>query len=156
MTFSNDLSYIEARNKYTGCINVAATLPSQGGWVPSIDNEWLVKQDYDVLVIGDPQPINYGLMVNDATPLKEYRKQVMALPVFENSKAVKNNKVYMQTDAFFGTPSFIIGFTYLAKWFHPELFSSLNPSDIIDEYYKTFLKVDTNKTGKGIFVYPEK
>lgn len=154
MTFSNELSYIQARNRLTGCINIAADLPSQGGWVPTIDSEWLVKQDYDVLVIGDPQPNNYGFYKDSLDELENYRNQVMELPVFEDSKAVKTGRVYMQTDSYFGTPGFIIGFTYLAKWLHPDLFENINPESIQDEYFAKFLKLDREDINNGVFVFP--
>lgn len=154
MTFSNELSYVPARNRLTGCINIAADLPSQGGWVPSIDSEWLVEQDYDVLVIGDPQQNNFGFYKDSLDELKEYREQVMSLPVFADSNAVKNNRVYMQDDAYFGTPRFIVGFAYLAKWFHPDLFDNFDPASIQEEYFTKFLKLDSKDIKNGVFVFP--
>ena len=155
MTFTDDLAYIPVRNKLTGCINVAADLDSQGGWVPSIDSEWLVQQDYDVLIIGDPQPNGFGFYKDSIEELDEYRTQVMQLPVFADSAAVKNDRVYMQYESYFGSPSFIIGFAYLAKWFHPQLFSDLDPSSLQNEYFQEFMNVDPVDIENGIFVYPE-
>lgn len=155
MTFTNELSYIPVRNKLTGCINIAADLDSQGGWVPSLDSEWLVQQDYDVLIIGDPQPNGFGFYKDSIEKLDEYRNQVMQLPVFADSAAVKNNRVYMQYESYFGSPSFILGFAYMAKWFHPQLFSDFDPSSLQNEYFQEFMNVDPVDIENGIFVYPE-
>ncbi|MCY1153159.1 MAG: ABC transporter substrate-binding protein [Sphaerochaetaceae bacterium] len=155
MTFTNELSYIPVRNKLTGCINVAADLDSQGGWVPSLDSEWLVQQEYDVLIIGDPQPNGFGFYKDSIEELDEYRNQVMKLPVFADSTAVKNDRVYMQYESYFGSPSFIIGFAYMAKWFHPQLFSDFDPSSLQKEYFQEFMNVDPIDIENGIFVYPE-
>lgn len=155
MTFSNDMSYIPTRNRVTGSINIAADLPSQGGWVPAVDPEWLAPQEIDVLVVGDPQPGGYGLMVEDTSGLAAHRSKVMALPVFAEDSAVKNARVYMLADVFFGTPRFIVGFAYLAKWFHPDLFEDLDPRALHQEYYSRFLGADVDLRNKGVFVYPE-
>lgn len=154
MTFSDELSYVPARNKITGCVNIAADLPSQGGWVPAIDNEWLIDQTYDVLIIGDPQDNAFGFYKNSLDKLKLYREKVMSLSVFNDSEAVKNDKVYMQDSSFFGTPRFIVGFAYLAKWFHPDLFEELDVESIHEEYLSKFLKLDSKDIKNGVFVYP--
>ncbi len=153
-TFSDEISYMVPRNKYAGCINVAADLPSQGGWVPQVDPEWLVSAEYDVLVIGDPVPI-YGSAVVSNEAMKKYRDVVMNLPVFTESKAVKNGKVYLFCPDFFGTPRHLIGFAYLAKWCHPELFADMDPKVLHQGYIDRFLKVDLNLDKQGFFVYPE-
>lgn len=153
MTFSNALSYIPARNRITGCINIAADLPSQGGWVPSLDSEWLVSQDFDVLLIGDPLQGVYGSSLSDFSALKKYREDVMALSVFKETSAVKNDRVYMIGDGFFGTPRFIIGFAFMAKWFHPELFTDFDPAQLNQEYFTRFLRTDMDVINNGVFVY---
>ena len=154
MTFSDDMSYIPARNRITGCINIAGDLPSQGGWVPGIDPEWLASKDYDVLVIGDPQPGRYGTAASDTEYLSDFRQKVMELPIFAGTTAVKDGRVYMLSDTFFGTPRHIIGFAYLAKWFHPGLFGEMNPAQLHQEYFDKFLEVDADVINSGIFVYP--
>jgi iron complex transport system substrate-binding protein len=155
-TLSDKLNYIPARNKTTGCINVASNLPSQGGWVPSVDPEWLASQEIDVLVIGDAQPGRYGFSVNDTSKLADWRSKVMALPVFADTKAVRNERVYMLSESFFGTPRFIVGFAFMAKWCHPELFGDVDPTKIHQEYAMKFLRLGPDIADGGVFVYPEK
>jgi len=154
-TFSDEMSYVPARNRISGCINIAADLPSQGGWIPAVDAEWIAEQDIDVLIIGDPQPGAYGVLQEDTARLAEHRKKVMELPVFAEKTAVKTGRVYMLGDAFFGTPRHIVGFAYLAKWFHPDLFQDMDPAGLHQEYFNNFLKVEYDVINKGIFVYPK-
>lgn len=155
MTFSNDLSYIPARNRITGCINIAQDLPSQGGWVPTLDSEWLISQDFDVLVIGDPLQGAFGILSTDFSILKEHRQKVMELSVFAGTGAVKNNRVYVMGEGFFGTPQFFIGFAYMAKWFHPDLFEDFYPKKIYQEFLNRFMRIDHDLDKSGVFVYPE-
>ena len=155
MTFSDDMSYVPARDRYSGAVNIAADLPSQGGWVPSLDSEWLALQDMEVLIIGDPQPGRYGALMTDTSSLAAFREKVMAMPVFADTTAVKTNRVYMLGDSFFGTPRHIIGFAYLAKWMHPDLFEELDPAVLNQEYFDRFLRLDTDVINGGLFVYPK-
>ncbi len=155
MTFSDEMSYVVPRNKLAGCINVAAELPSQGGWVPQVDPEWLVSAEYDVLLIGDPVPGTYGSAVVSNEAMKEYREAVMNLPVFAESKAVKNGRVYLICADFSSTPRHLLGFVYQAKWCHPELFADMDPKKMHQQYIDRFLKVDLDLDKQGVFVYPE-
>jgi iron complex transport system substrate-binding protein len=43
----------------------------------------------------------------------------------------------------------------MAKWFHPELFSDLDPKAIHQEYLARFLRLDYDLDEQGVFVYPE-
>jgi iron complex transport system substrate-binding protein len=155
-TFTDELSGISERNEITGCINIAAKLPSRGGWVPAVDTEWLVSQETDVLIIMDSITGGLGLGIVDNTLAQNHRQQVMALPVFSGSKAVKNNQVYVIPVAFYATPQFIVEYAYLAKWFHPELFSDLKPKAIHQEYLTIFMRIDNDLARNGVFVYPDK
>jgi iron complex transport system substrate-binding protein len=44
-----------------------------------------------------------------------------------------------------------IGLLYLAKWFHPDLFTDIDPAAIHEEYVQTFFGTSVS----GVFVYPE-
>lgn len=154
-TFSDAMTYVPARNKFAGCINIASDIPSQGGWISAVDPEWLASKDIELLIIGDPQPNGYGALIEDPSNLASFREQVMKLPVFAETSAVKTEKVYMLADEFFGTPRHIVGFTYLAKWAHPDLFEDLDPAVINQEYFNKFLRLDVDVINHGYFVYPK-
>jgi iron complex transport system substrate-binding protein len=154
-TFTDELAGIADRDKITGCINIAMKLPSRGGWVPAVDTEWLVTQKTDVLIIMDYITGGLGLGVDDNTIARKHRQRVMDLPAFSGSKAVKNEKVYVMPVEFYATPQFVVGYAYLAKWFHPELFSDLNPKAIHQEYLTRFMRLNYDLSRRGVFVYPD-
>lgn len=153
-TFSDAMPGVSERNEITGCVNIAGQLPSQGGWIPDVDHEWLVTQTIDVLIIMDFVPGGFGLNVDDITQVRNRRRQVMKLPAFSGSNAVKNNRVYMMPSDFYATPRFIVQYAYLAKWLHPGLFPGLNPGEVHQEYLTRFLKLDFDLSQHGVFVYP--
>jgi iron complex transport system substrate-binding protein len=154
-TFTDDFSGIPERNDITGCINIAADLPSTGGWIPSVDSEWLATRDMDILIVMDTIPGGFGLGIDDNTLIRNHREQVMAFPAFSGSNAVKNNCVYMIPVGFYATPQFIVEYAYLAKWFHPDLFNDLEPQAIHHEYLSKFMRIDFDLSKHGVFVYPE-
>ena len=53
------------------------------------------------------------------------------------------------------TPRFVVGIAYWAKWFHPELFSNLDPQEIHQEYLTDFMRIDYDLSEHGVFAYPE-
>ena len=154
-TFTDAMSGIPSRNEITGCINIAAEFPSTGGWVQSVDQEWLADRNPDVFVIMDYIIGAYGTDVDDNSVIRNHRDQVMKLPGFSGSNAVKSGRVYMIPSEFYGSPQFIIGYAYLAKWFHPALFTELNPQVLHQEYLDRFMRIDFDLSNHGVFVYPE-
>ncbi len=152
-TGNNQLSSIAAINRIAAGINIAGKIESQGGYISAVDREWLIAQDYDVLIIRDNVPGGFGHVISDPALVKKHRERVMALPAFEHSKAVKNNRVYMIIDFFIASPLSAVGFTYFAKAFHPELFTDMNPEVFLQEYYSRFLNTNIN-VADGVFFYP--
>jgi iron complex transport system substrate-binding protein len=75
--------------------------------------------------------------------------------VFVGSDAVLDDRVYLYYYELINTPRFVVGAAYWAKWFHPELFSELDPQDIHQEYLTDFLGIDYDLDEQGVFVYPE-
>ncbi len=155
MTFTDELPAMVPRNKAAGCINVAADLPSQGGWVPKLDPEWVATTEFEILVMNDAPPGSNGSEVADYALLADHRQKVMELPVFAESKAVKDGRVYMFAPVFTESARYIVGFAYLAKWCHPELFTDMDPKALHQEYIDKFLRVDWDLNEQGVFVYPE-
>jgi iron complex transport system substrate-binding protein len=49
-------------------------------------------------------------------------------------------------------PRAIIGISYMAKWFHPDLFKDLDPEELHREYLRRFQDIKY----QGIYVYPNK
>ena len=155
MTFSDEMSGVSYRNRITGSRNIAADLPSMGGWVANLDPEWVISQEIDILVINDPIPGAFGFSVTTAELAADHLEAVSSLPVFENSRAVKNDNAFILGDKMIGSPQFIIGYAYMAKWFHPHRFPDLDPQQLFQDYLTKFMRVDIDLEKQGVFVYPE-
>jgi iron complex transport system substrate-binding protein len=96
-----------------------------------------------------------GYEVDDDSVAEAARKEIMAMDVFAGGKAVEDGKVYLYEDNLMNTPRFVVGVAYWAKWFHPELFSDLDPQAIHQEYLTDFMRIDYDLSEHGVFVYPE-
>ena len=48
-----------------------------------------------------------------------------------------------------------LGYAYLAKWLHPDLFKDFDPQAIHQEYLTRFMGIDYDLDEHGVFVYPE-
>jgi iron complex transport system substrate-binding protein len=152
-TVSDKFPGMTAYNKILGGINVTAALRS--AWGGAVDSEWLIQQEIDLIICQDKILNAYGTAVDDPSRVASYREQVMALPVFASSRAVEQNKVYMIAPQFMFSPSFVVYMAYLAKWFHPQLFTDMNPQTLHQEYMTRFLQTDFDLSKHGVFVYPK-
>lgn len=154
-TMSDKHAGLTTMNAIVGGINVAADLEGFGGWIQAVDPEWLTEQDIDVIICSDMVSGGFGAQVNDHSILASYRKKLMHLPVLEKCDAVKNDDVYMISPNFLYSPGFVIYLSYLAKWFHPELFQNFDPKSVHQEYLTRFMGVDFDLGKNGVFAYPE-
>jgi len=103
----------------------------------------------------------YGQDADDTAALKEVREDIMSKEELQNVTAVKNESVYIITSHIwtylpYSGNKALIGLCYLAKWFHPELFTDLDPKAVHQEYLTRFQELDIDLDDKGVFVYPEK
>ncbi|MDJ0497658.1 MAG: ABC transporter substrate-binding protein [Acidimicrobiia bacterium] len=156
-TLTDAFDYIPDRNRITGSINVAGDIAeSMAGAIFTIDQEWLASQDFDVLIVGDGMGAgNYGIATEDNSYVAAETERIAGNPVFAETSALTNDRVFYQSDHFLGSPRSIIGIAYYAKWFHPELFEDLDPQALHQEYFTRILGVDVDLTETGVFVYPE-
>ena len=154
-TMSDDFTGMSTINRVVGGINVAANLKAFGGWVQSVDPEWVAEQDIDIFICEDSVQNGFGPEIDDTSILSSYKEAFMKLPFLKESKAVKNKAVYMMSHHFLCTPAFVVALAYLAKWFHPDLFKDFDPGLIHQEYLTRFMGVDFDLSRHGVFVYPE-
>ena len=98
----------------------------------------------------------YGLDPGNTVGLEEVRTEIMGR--LSTVTAVKEGEVYLISSQLWtylpssGCRSFV-GLCYLAKWFHPEVFSDLEPQAIHQEYLTRFQGLDIDLDEQGIFVY---
>lgn len=154
ITFTDGFEISEHRSRVTGSRNIAADLPSQGGWVMGVDPEWLVTENPDIIIDGGMYHGIIGAASSDMTAVEDLYSQITGLNVLSETDAVRNARLYLVwTDSFMNT-GYIINYAYLAKRFHPDLFEDLDPAALHQEYLTKYLKVDYDMTKQGIFVYP--
>ncbi|RCV65574.1 iron complex transport system substrate-binding protein [Methanophagales archaeon] len=158
-TYNNEMPIAIYLFPITGAINVAGDWPGPpGGWIPDVDPEMVIDANPDTVVaqiwpVFYPSPFGYG--IDDASVAKETRDQIMAMDAFAGGDAVLNDRVYLYHCDFMTTPRCVVGIAYWAKWFHPTLFSDLDPQDIHQQYLSDFLDIDYDLDEHGVFVYPE-
>ena len=154
-TLTDESPVIRYPFEIAGAINIAADLP---GKFIEVDLEWLAGQNPEIIVdhtweVYDPGA--FGYEVDDSSVAEAKRETIMQMDIFAGSDVVKEGKVYLYDNELLTTPRFVVGMAYWAKWFHPELFSELDPQDIHQEYLTDFLGIDYDLDEQGAFVYPE-
>ena len=136
-----------------GAINIAAD--TESGYV---GDEWLIAQNPEIIMqLGGNMWMGYscGYDEDEPTSISQKKKEIMDRPGWEGTTAVKEEEVYI-VDMYcvWEVPNFIIGTTYIVKWFHPELFEDLDPEAIHQEYLDRFQRIDYDLDEHGVFAYP--
>jgi len=103
---------------------------------PEVTPEWVLVKNPQVIVKATAVTNAYD--VTDSGPLKEIRKEIMARPAWDNIRAVQEGKVYVMESSIWTGPRAIIGISYMAKWFHPDIFRDLDPEGLHREYLERF------------------
>jgi iron complex transport system substrate-binding protein len=81
--------------------------------------------------------------------MQEVRNDIMNRPGWDHIDAVRDGRVYIiSTDTRSIHPS--VWHSYVARWFHPELFEDVDPEAIHREWIETFLGVEY----RGVYAYP--
>jgi iron complex transport system substrate-binding protein len=127
-----------------------------GEWI-TVDPEWIIEKDtdfilreyYNVEELEHP-PVGYEASGTDYA--KGFLDSIVATPAFEVSGAVENDHVYVFEGQLL--EFWFIGLQYFAKWFHPDLFSDLDPAEVHQEYLTRFMRIDYDVMKQGVFVFP--
>jgi len=152
MTASGNGSGTNELCEMAGGVNIAVDLV---GTYPTIDPEWVITEDPDVMVKSVNHGNKYAGYEKDTTEdIEELWRSFMNRAGWQMIKAVQNERVFVWSDSISTKPSFFVGVTYLAKWFYPELFEDLNPQAIHQEYLTRFQRLDYDLNEHGVFVYP--
>ncbi|MHC1576054.1 MAG: ABC transporter substrate-binding protein [Methanosarcinaceae archaeon] len=129
-----------------GGISIFADLPTTYG---EIDPEAVLERNPQVIIkmmAGSMLP--HGYDVTDTGPMEELRNAIMSRPGWDRIDAVKNGRVYLISNEAAGIHT-CIWRSYVAKWFHPELFEDVDPVEIHREWLETFLGIEY----KGVYAY---
>lgn len=115
---------------------------------PQITPEWVLANNPHVIIKATSLSNCYVMSLSD--PLKNIRNEIMSRPAWDNIRALRDDKVYVMASDIWTGPRAIIGATYMAKWFHPDIFRDLDPEKLHKEYLEKFQGIKY----KGVYVYP--
>jgi iron complex transport system substrate-binding protein len=136
---------------------ISETLPGFNKDVTGVkvDLEWLMVQDPDIIIMHAVDRIDlYGYETDNIAGLKNSLESMLGRPEMTGLKAVKNRQVYVFNGHFRNDASGgITAAAYMARLFHPDLFSDLNPEAIHQEYLSR-QGLDYNLDEHGIFIFP--
>ncbi len=85
----------------------------------------------------------------DLTAYQNLRNGIMTRPGMSEVTAVVDGEVYVIKNTLVAQRE-TLGLLYFAKWFHPDLFSDIDPDAVHAEYIQRFF----GKGLEGVFVYP--
>lgn len=127
-----------------GGINIAVSEPVPS---PRLSSEWILEQDPDIII---------RRMSGDAglEDMKAMREGIMTRLGLKDTKAVKNGNVYVIKADLLLTVRYPIGLLYYAKWFNPDSFSDIEPSQIHGELVSRFFGEKEWDNIREAFVYP--
>jgi len=125
-----------------------ANLFEKGSWGEYVvDPEWVLEQNPDFIF--RRVPVQNALVSEEKARAR--LGEVVDRPGWDSLEAVKGDQVYLYVHLMNFAPSNIIGRCFFAKILQPELFSDLDPEEIADEYWNTFMGCEYPE----MFVYPE-
>ena len=130
-----------------GGINVAAGEPIR---YPVVSAEWVLERNPEIIVhSASSKELGYKATPT-AEDMRAIRSEVMTRKGLSLVRAVKDGKVYVINMKVTTGPRVVVGLTYYAKWFHPDLFQDIDPTAIHKELLERFygLKLE------GVFGYP--
>ena len=120
-----------------GGINVAREL--QGS--VSVSPEWILEQNPGALVFNDRADNIVGFTVKDFEKAEHFKAKVKAHSVFSNTAAAQENRICIIDNSIFSGDKSFLGALYLAKWFYPDRFTDMDPDQVLQEYFETWLDV---------------
>ncbi len=127
----------------------------QGGYGIKVDIEWVLEKDPDIIILHAVDRVDlYGYETDDPLKIEEAMHQLISRPELAKLKAVNNKRIYLfnghlRNDASGG----IIAAAYMARIFHSDIFTDINPEDIHQEYINMQgLKYDLDR--HGVFLFP--
>jgi len=118
-----------------------------------VDPESVIERNPNIVIkLCGAGGLNFGgYDEDDATEMATLREEVADRPGWDSIDAVKNDQVYVLSNDVLGGAQHFIGVAYLAKLFHPDLFSDLDPVALHQEYLTRFQGLDL----QGVYIYPE-
>ncbi len=127
-------------------VNIAAKVLEKSG---DIDIEYLIKENPDIIIVGDWSDNWLGYNKNTTRLAQEMCKYILSDPALKDVKAVKEKRVYIMHYILLGSFRSVIGAYYLAKAVYPNLMKDVNPEELHKEYFENLLGVPY----RGVWFY---
>jgi iron complex transport system substrate-binding protein len=111
---------------------------------PQLSAELILEQNPDIII----RMLDY----TSGETLESFQKlhsQILSRPGINTLNAVKNNQMYVIKSTLLVERD-VIGLLYFAKWFHPDLFTDIDPTAVHAEMVAKYF--DT--TVSGVYLYP--
>lgn len=126
------------------------------GEYPAIDPEAVIIRSPQVVVklVGTGDYTFGGYRQANTSRYAESHQNLLARPGWSSLEAVKNHRVYLLHTDIIGGPQFMVGTAYLARWFYPEMFTSVDPIAIHLRYIHEFQGLSEDLVKGRIFTYP--
>ncbi len=134
--------------------NVFANLTTE---YPTIDQETVLQANPEVIIklFGHGSSSSSGGYINDdKSEMEKVRKTIIDRPGGEDIDAVRNGRVYVLYSPLIDGARHIIGVSYLAKFFYPDLLADFDPVEV-HQRYLDFVGYDFNLKEHRAFVVPE-
>ncbi|MCK9566554.1 MAG: ABC transporter substrate-binding protein, partial [Methanothrix sp.] len=120
---------------------------------PEVDAEKVMTCDPEIILRMAGATKGQGGYTVDTTAMKNISEEIMSRPELATVSAIKNDRVYLIINYFFGARHFI-GIGYLAKWFYPDLFKDLDPKAIHQQYLRQFQRIDLDLDNGSSVYHP--
>lgn len=143
-TFSSSSSFDDIVVS-AGGINIAGDLGNESISSPEVTPEWILQVDPDVILQREPSDDDYT-----QDDLKALRETIISREELKDVQAVKDGRVYVISGKVATGVRSIVGEIYLAKWFHPNIFSDIEPEAVHEALIKEFYNLDL----EGEYAYP--
>lgn len=123
---------------------VAEKIPGTHG---IINSEYLITEQPDIYIataIGNypPETADKGRVILGAgvppAVAADSLSHALKRPIIAELNAVKSKHAFAIWHHFYNTPMHVAAIQAMAKWFHPDLFTDLDPQQTLEEYYRRF------------------
>lgn len=123
---------------------------------PEVDPESIIARKPEVVVklAGSGKYIFGGYSGENRTRFADVRDSLLARAGWSSLPAVKDGRVYVLHNAILGGPQYLIGVTYMARWFHPDRAGELDPEALHRTYLLEFQGLDPALADPARFVFP--
>ncbi len=160
--------YFETWNDYKSCAggsgyqqkiamaggnNIFAPEPAE---YPEIDPEAVLARSPQVVVklVGSGKYTFGGYGGGNETGYALLYSDLLSRKGWDSLEAVRDSRVHLIHTDIVGGPQYFIGMQYMAKWFYPDLFASLEPENIHKEYLVRFQGLAPLDPETQVFAYP--